>query len=147
MMTTATSPLANSNPTASGSTDSTSHSRIPSKLLNQDDFLKLLVTQLSNQDPMNPQTDTAFIGQMAQFTTLEQSKAMSGDIAQIRAQQQILQAMSLLDKEVVVQSEKSGIAMGVVKGFNMDGQNPKLVIGDKQYDLRDIQTIRLANQN
>lgn len=90
---------------------------------------------------MNPQTDTAFIGQMAQFTTLEQSKSMSSDISQMRAQQQVLQAMSLLDKEVVVQT-KTGTSSGVVKGFNLEGENPKLVIGDQEYGLSDIVTIR-----
>jgi len=121
--------------------------RIPAKVLDQGDFLKLLVTQLANQDPLAPQTDTAFIAQMAQFTTLEQTKGMTADIAQMRSQQKILQAMSLLDREVVVQSEKTGVAKGVVKGFDMEGDNPKLIIGEGRYDLDDILTIRLANQN
>ncbi|MBM3839810.1 MAG: hypothetical protein FJ398_17930 [Verrucomicrobia bacterium] len=121
--------------------------RIPSKILDQEDFLKLLVTQLANQDPLAPQTDTAFIAQMAQFTSLEQTKGMTADIAQMRSQQKILQAMSLLDREVVVQSEKTGVAKGIVKGFDMEGSDPKLIIGEDRYDLDDILTIRLANHN
>jgi flagellar basal-body rod modification protein FlgD len=121
--------------------------RIPAKILDQGDFLKLLVTQLANQDPLAPQTDTAFIAQMAQFTSLEQTKGMTADIAQMRSQQKILQAMSLLDREVVVQSEKTGVAKGIVKGFDMEGSDPKLIIGEDRYDLDDILTIRLANQN
>ena len=42
--------------------------RSPKKVLDQDDFLKLLITQFSTQDPLNPVTDTAFIAQMAEFT-------------------------------------------------------------------------------
>lgn len=130
---------------ASPSAGSSGESRIPTRLLNQDDFLKLVVAQLSNQDPLKPQTDTEFIAQMTQFTTLEQTKTMQGDIAQMRAQQKLLQGMSLLDREVVVQSGKSDPVTGVVKGLMMEGDNPKLLVGDQAYDLHDIVNIRLAN--
>jgi flagellar basal-body rod modification protein FlgD len=48
-------------------------------------FLKLLVTQLKNQDPLNPKDGSDFVAQLAQFTELEQSTQMSQDIAAIRA--------------------------------------------------------------
>ncbi|MCF7762464.1 MAG: flagellar hook assembly protein FlgD [Verrucomicrobia bacterium] len=122
-------------------------SRIPTKILKQEDFLQLLVAQLQNQDPMAPQTDTEFIGMMTQFTSLEQTQNMQSDIATMRSQQEMLQAMSMLDREVMV-SSKDGIPVrGVVKGFDMEGQTPKLLIGDGRYALADIQAIRMVNQN
>ena len=122
--------------------------RIPARVLNQDDFLKLVVAQLSHQDPLQPQADTAFIAQMASFTTLEQAKTMQSDIAKIRAQQQVLQGMSLMNREVVIQADKTNTVSGVVTGLdNMDGKEIKVVVGNKAYPLSDILEVRLENQN
>ena len=45
--------------------------------MDKDAFLRLLITQLANQDPMHPMEDKEFIAQMAQFSTLEQINNMS----------------------------------------------------------------------
>ena len=121
--------------------------RIPAKMLQQDDFLKLVVAQLANQDPMKPQSDTEFIAQMTSFTTLEQGKTMQADISQMRMQQQVLQGMSLMDREVTVRSGKSDPVKGIVSGLDMDGQDIKIVVGDKPYALSDVLEVRFDKQN
>ena len=120
--------------------------RAPSSTLDQDDFLKLIVAQMSNQDPLKPQTDTEFIAQMAQFTALEQTKTMQADIAQMRAQQQVLQGMSLLDRPVVVRTaEGAAPIIGVVEKLEMQGESLKVIVGGKAYDLKDVTEVRLAS--
>ena len=57
----------------------------PSSDASKDMFLKLLVAQLSHQDPLTPADGTQFVTQLAQFTTLEQSTQMGQDISAIRA--------------------------------------------------------------
>ena len=66
-------------PAAPGSTAATG----ASSLANQDVFLQLLVAQLQNQDPENPADGTAFVTQLAQFTTLEQDTQSASDLNQI----------------------------------------------------------------
>lgn len=61
--------------------------------LDQQAFLKLLVTQLTNQDPLNPQDQSAFLAQLAQFSTVEGVNNMSTG-------QNRLQASSMLGKTV-----------------------------------------------
>src|SRR5688572_28439393 len=91
-----------------------SESRIPVKTLDQQDFLKLLVAQMTQQDPLNPKSDLEMIPQMVSFTTLEQSKSMQTDIAQLRAEQQMLQANSLLGRTVEIQDESKARFTGQV---------------------------------
>jgi len=72
--------------------------RKPVDTLGKDQFLSILVAQLRNQDPMSPMNDTEFIGQMAQFTSVEQLMNMSNELALIR--QNIGTASSLIGKNV-----------------------------------------------
>ncbi|MEO4053519.1 flagellar hook assembly protein FlgD [Solibacillus sp. CAU 1738] len=71
--------------------------------LGKDAFLKLLITQLQNQDPTNPMDDREFIAQMAQFSSLEQmqnmTKAME-DLLESQHQTQLMSYTSFIGKEV-----------------------------------------------
>src|SRR3954451_1088099 len=53
-------------------------------LANESTFLKLLVAQLQNQDPLQPQDGMQFVSQLAQFSNLEQNLAMRSDLDAIK---------------------------------------------------------------
>ena len=112
--------------------------RLPIQTLGQDDFLKLLVTQLRSQDPLNPRTDTEFIGQMAQFSSLEQSRTMQSDIAHLRADQQFLHANALLGRTVALQLDSETILPGVVNAVQIEAGLPKLVVDGQSYNLSQV---------
>ncbi|MDO7204874.1 flagellar hook capping FlgD N-terminal domain-containing protein [Paraclostridium bifermentans] len=50
---------------------------MPGEETNKDLFLKLLVAQMSNQDPLNPQDPTQYVTQLAQFSSLEQMQSLN----------------------------------------------------------------------
>ena len=69
-------------------------------MLGKDDFLKLLVSQLQHQDPMNPVDDKDFMGQMAQFTSVEQLTNMATAIDRMSTASQSTQSIALIGKTV-----------------------------------------------
>ena len=107
--------------------------RVPIATLGQNEFLKLLVTKMTSQDPMNPQGDSEFIAQMAQFSTLEQNKQMTSDIAALTANGLIGRAVTLKDGAESFEGVVSSIAM-------KDGA-PQVVVGGKQYALSRVSLI------
>ncbi|MCF6137111.1 flagellar hook assembly protein FlgD [Pseudalkalibacillus berkeleyi] len=71
--------------------------------LGKDDFLKILVAQLANQDPLKPMEDKEFISQMANFSSLEQMVNMNQTLNSWVAHQnngQLLQYSELIGKQV-----------------------------------------------
>lgn len=83
-----------------------------SNVLDKDAFMKILITQLQNQDPTSPMEDREFIAQMAQFSTLEQMTNMNNSLQRFvdsQAQNQMLSYSQFIGKEVTWQSmEESG---------------------------------------
>ena len=119
--------------------------RAPVRTLGQDDFLKLVVAQLTSQDPLNPQKDTEFIAQMAQFSSLEQAKAMQGDMAKLRNDQQFLQANGLIGRAVELQSSTdSSITTGLVTGVVVEAGMPLIVVNGQGHDLSELLAIAPA---
>lgn len=78
------------------------------KELGQEAFLKLLVAQLQNQDPLNPQENYEFVAQLAQFSSLEQSIGINDRLDALALQNQGLQnsqIVSLVGKEATVKGD------------------------------------------
>ena len=125
-----------SNAPSAGIASAPGSTRIPIQTLGQNDFLKLLVTQMTSQDPTNPQKDTDFIAQMAQFSSLEQSKSMQNNVAQ-------LQANSLLGKTVSLQTDSPSPVIGTVTSIQTVGGTPKLVVLNQSYDMSQVFSVSL----
>jgi flagellar basal-body rod modification protein FlgD len=91
----------------------------------QDRFLKLLVTQMQNQDPMNPLDNAQVTSQMAQINTVSGIEKLNTTVAGLNSQLvqlQALQGATLVGREVTVNGDRLSIADGVgVGGFELSG--------------------------
>ena len=103
--------------------------------LTQANFLQLLVTQMSSQDTLNPQSDTDFAAQLAQFSALQQSQNMSQDMS-------ILQANSMIGEQVTVApSNGSGAVTGQVSSVQFQSGTPTIKINGQSYNLSQVTSI------
>ena len=110
--------------------------------LTQANFLQLLVTQMSSQDPLNPQSDTAFAAQLAQFSALQQSQATLQQSQAMSQNMSVLQANSLLGEIVTVApADGSAFVSGPVTGVQIQSGTPVVVVNSQAYDLSQVTAI------
>ena len=95
--------------------------------INQQEFLKILLTQLNAQDPLKPMDNTAFVAQLAQFSQLEQTQEMSTSINQLLSVQTASQSMDLLNRTVGVINGNSFV-VGQVTDVSVAGNAPTLTV-------------------
>lgn len=93
--------------------------------VDKDLFLRILTTQLRNQDPTQPMEDREFVAQMAQFSTLEQISNLNQSFNQFMNSRQgdISQFSTMINKEVSwtneeIGQEETGVVIGIVKKDN-----------------------------
>ena len=121
--------------------------RTPRNTLTQNDFLKLLIAQMTAQDPLNPQSNTDFAAQMAQFTALQSSQSTQAGVSSLQASQQVQQANALIGRSVSLLSTNGSLSTGVVTGVQMDSGVPKLVVNGTNYDLSEVFSISTPAAN
>lgn len=108
------------------------------------DFMKLLVAQLQNQDPMQPMQDREFITQMAQLNTVEELTAMTTQLTTMLNMQEIAQASALIGKRVAATTLGNDQVDGVVQKVWIDQGKPTLIVNNQQVGLADVNTILAA---
>lgn len=129
---------ANSPSTQTGSTTTVA---LPQKTLGQDDFLKLLAQQFQAQDPLQPMDNTAFIAQMAQFSSLQQSSDMDKNITTMLADQQRATANSYLGHRVTVTKSDGTMDTGDVTSVDLSGSAPQLMVNGNGYPVSSVVTV------
>jgi flagellar basal-body rod modification protein FlgD len=108
--------------------------------LGKDEFMKILIAQLTHQDPTEPMKDTEFIAQMAQFSTLEQITNMTQDFNKLAGILSSSQALGLLGRTVELFDGENMIS-GVVEEVS-GNETPMVLVNGKYYDFERVEKIR-----
>jgi flagellar basal-body rod modification protein FlgD len=133
-----------------GNTTTSNSVTSQSQALGKDEFFKMLIAQLKNQDPLNPLDGTAFSAQLAQFSSLEQLTNLN---AALTAQNQNFtsllnaQSVNLIGKEVTAEkvdtsTSETTTTTGVVSAVGFKDGAIYLTVNDKEIALSDVKSVK-----
>jgi flagellar basal-body rod modification protein FlgD len=116
----------------------------------QMDYMKLLITQLQNQNPLEPLNNNEMASQLAQFSSLQQLESMNSSFAEVLAVANHTYANSLIGKEVSFLGETATGTIDILRGvveqvYKEDGEN-LLIVGNYVLGLEDIISVKNYNQ-
>lgn len=114
--------------------------RVAKTELDKDDFLLILVKQLSNQDPTAPVEDKQFIAQMAQFSSLEQMTNMANGFSRLSETIAASQSAALVGREVTVVNGETTVS-GVVEEVR-GREFPQVKINGYYYSFEKVESVR-----
>lgn len=109
-------------------------SRVPKKELDRNDFLNLMMKQLQNQNPLEPQSNEEFIASMAQFNSLQSLSAIDKNT-------QYSQAMGLIGKSAVLRQLNKEPVVGIIQGAGIIDSQIVVHINGFSYSAADIVSV------
>jgi len=137
-------PLGGAVPTTTSTAPAAS---LPTDQMGRDTFLKLMVAQLRNQDPMNPQDSAEFLAQTAQFTSLEKLDAVAQQTSQALAAQMAFGASTLAGRSVTYLGEDGVTEVsGIVDTVRFTATGPVLSVGGADVPISSVTAVALQEQ-
>jgi flagellar basal-body rod modification protein FlgD len=102
--------------------------------LGKDDFMKLLIAQLQNQDPMKPMEDKEFIAQLATFSSLEATQKVNEQLDDLLGSQSLVQAATLIGKQATAKLTTGETLTGTISEVRMLNGKPTAVLNGREVD-------------
>lgn len=116
--------------------------------LNVDEFLKLMITELTNQDPLNPMDNAQLVEQIGQIRNLSATNKLTTTLDTVVTGQSLTTASSLIGREVNALNDQNENVTGKVErvSIEVDPDNPakrtfRVHIGDSRIDLKNVREI------
>jgi len=113
--------------------------------LKMDDFLQLLTSQITNQDPLEPMKDTEFISQMANIASLEQMQQFTQGFSKFADSHNEMLAQSYLGNHVLIDNGIKEISGKVDAVDKLEDGSIRLVVEGESYHPKDVTRVELAD--
>jgi flagellar basal-body rod modification protein FlgD len=119
------------------------------KDLDVDQFLKLMITELTNQDPLNPMDNTQLVEQIGQIRQITATNQLSETLSVLQAGQNLTTASSLIGKQVTALTDQNENIAGVVDKITIDvdpkdkdKRSYRVHIGSHDIDLKNVREVK-----
>lgn len=112
--------------------------------VSRDDFMKILVTELSNQDPLEPMDNSQFLDQLIGLQTLEQSAAMTDNLRSFQNFMEMSYGSSLVGKSVKALGNDGTTIEGVVSKVVLENGKASVVVGNQKVPVSAVREILAA---
>jgi flagellar basal-body rod modification protein FlgD len=112
--------------------------------LNVDDFLKLMIAELQNQDPLNPLDNAQFLSQIATIREIGATAALSKTLEAVLLGQNVSSAASLMGKQVSAVADSGNSVTGIVERVTIAGNDVKVVVHGEPVRLSNVREILSA---
>ncbi|CEJ87400.1 MAG: flagellar hook assembly protein FlgD [Hyphomicrobium denitrificans] len=111
----------------SGTSNADANDKTKNSTLNYNDFLKLMVAQLRNQDPLNPTDSTEYMSQIAQFSSVEQGINTNAKLDQLLVNSNISQASTMIGLSL---TSADGSVSGIVTSVRIDSTGSTAILNN-----------------
>jgi len=124
-----------------GTTQSNSTAGHKINELNMDDFLKLMISELQNQDPLNPTDNSQMLQQISQIREIGSTDKLTSTLDSVLLGQNMVSATTMIGKQVKGIGEDGRNVEGTVDRVTVVGGSPSVHIGDTKLKLSNISEI------
>jgi flagellar basal-body rod modification protein FlgD len=109
--------------------------------VNMDDFLKLMIAELQNQDPLNPMDNAQMLQQISQIREIGATDKLSETLGAVQLGQSLSTASVLIGKQIKGLDDKNQQIEGVVDRVSIKDSKPTLHVGEKTVSLSNVSDI------
>jgi len=101
-------------------------------------FIKMLVAELQNQDPMNPMDNSAILQQVSHIKQIAADQKLTETLAAVQLGQNVATAGNLLGRTITGLTDKGDKVTGQVDRVTIEGGGPSLHVGDQTIQLKNV---------
>ncbi|MGC3966691.1 MAG: flagellar hook capping FlgD N-terminal domain-containing protein [Pirellulales bacterium] len=106
-----------------------------------EDFIKLMVTELQNQDPLNPMDNAQILQQMSQMQSIQSTQKLNTTLDSVLLGQNLSNAGSLIGKTIVGLNDAGKDVTGLVESVTIVSGTPRLIVGKDSIALNNVRLI------